>query len=477
MADTPTGTETLTDQAVRNHDAKGVFFEATYGGALSFCRRPYMTDAAHIGDADVVVFGVPFDSAVTNRPGARLGPRAIRQASTQLAELDSHAWGFNPFTRLAVVDAGDLTLNPHDPMTIADQISGGVAPFIDTGAFPLALGGDHFIAYPLIRALAERHGPLALLQFDAHADTWDSLGPLDHGTMFKRAINEGLINVDHSIQIGLRTHTDHDFGIEQIPAHECHEIGPKNLLDRILARIGNAKTYLSFDIDCLDPAFAPGTGTFAVVGGLASWQILPILRGLGPLNLKGMDVVEVSHDQGRNYGPCRRQLCLRNHCDEGGDPMTNPLWTPSAERIANANLTAFMAQVGQPDFASRMPGLSLQQGRFIGPYDFFDVLGDPGGPAFQFDGGDLRGTLFPEAHLSYAENMLTGDRHNGAGGLALLTAREDGQTQSYRWDELRQLTARYQALMIQAGVGVGDRVAAMIPIAPMPSPFYALPMV
>lgn len=291
MAETPNGTDELTDQAVLNRDAKAAFFEATYGGALSFCRRPYAPDLSLA--AEIAVFGVPFDSAVTNRPGARLGPRAIRAASTQLAELDSHAWGFNPFTRIGVIDAGDFALNPHDPMSIVEQIGAGVAPLHARDMFPIGLGGDHFIAYPLLKAAVEKHGPLALIQFDAHADTWDSLGPIDHGTMFKRAIDEGLIDVSRSIQIGLRTHTDSDFGIEQIPAHECHTLGPQGMLARILARVGDAKAYLSFDIDCLDPAFAPGTGT-PVVGGLASWQILPILRGFKPLNLVGMDLVEVS---------------------------------------------------------------------------------------------------------------------------------------------------------------------------------------
>ena len=290
MTETPAGAAILTDQAVYNRDPKGIFFEATYGGALSFCRRPYSREFSGV---DVAVIGVPFDSAVTNRPGTRLGPRAIRAASTQLAELKSYAFGCDPFARLGVVDAGDMGLNPHDPATMVAQIEAGIAPLVAAGVRPLALGGDHFIAYPLIKAQAARHGPLALLQFDAHADTWDSLGPLDHGTMFKRAVEEGLIDVDRSIQIGLRTHTDHDFGIEQIGAPECHEIGPKALIERIKARLGTAKTYLSFDIDCLDPAFAPGTGT-PVCGGLATWQALATLRGLSGIDFVAMDLVEVS---------------------------------------------------------------------------------------------------------------------------------------------------------------------------------------
>lgn len=296
MADTSTGTPILTDQAVLNANPRASFFEATYGGALSFCRRPYRRDLEGV---DVAVIGVPFDSAVTNRPGARLGPRAIRAASTQLAELKSYAFGFDIFERLAVVDYGDMDLNPHNPAGIEAQIGAGIAPLINADVKPLALGGDHFIAYALLRAQAQKHGPLALLQFDAHADTWDSLGPLDHGTMFKRAIAEGLIDTGRSLQIGLRTHTDEDFGIAQIGAPECHALGPGGLVQRIKERLGGANTYLSFDIDCLDPAFAPGTGT-PVCGGLATWQVLEIMRGLGGINFVAMDLVEVSppFDQG-----------------------------------------------------------------------------------------------------------------------------------------------------------------------------------
>lgn len=296
MADTPNGIHELTDQGFLNNDPRKSFFEATYGGALSCFRRPYTRD---LTQTDVAIIGVPFDSAVTNRPGARLGPRAIRAASTQLAELKSYAFGFDPFERLGVIDYGDMALNPHDPARIEAQIAAGIAPLVAADVLPLALGGDHFIAYPLLKAQAERHGPLALLQFDAHADTWDSLGPLDHGTMMKRAVQEGLIDPSKSIQIGLRTHTDDDFGMEQIGAPECHALGTDGITARILERIGDAKTYLSFDIDCLDPAFAPGTGT-PVCGGLASWQALAILRALHPLHFVAMDLVEVSppFDQG-----------------------------------------------------------------------------------------------------------------------------------------------------------------------------------
>ncbi len=159
--------------------------ELTYAGALSFLRRKYTRD---IAGADVVVSGIPFDCAVTNRPGARLGPRAIREASTQLQELKSFPHGIDPFENLAIADAGDCYLNPHYPLSVADTIEAHCKWIIAAGAKPLSLGGDHFVAYPLIKAVAAHHGPIALLQFDAHCDTWSMTGEgagreIDHGTM------------------------------------------------------------------------------------------------------------------------------------------------------------------------------------------------------------------------------------------------------------------------------------------------------
>ena len=157
----------------------------------------------------------------------------------------------------------------------------------------LTFGGDHFVSYPLIKAHAEFHGPIALLQFDAHCDTWPSMGEFDHGTMFLRAIQEGLIDTDSSIQVGLRTHNDLDVGIKQITSQQLHEMGTKAVLEEILSHLQGRTVYVSFDIDVLDPAFAPGTGT-PVSGGIASWQALTIIQGLTPLNMVGFDLVEVS---------------------------------------------------------------------------------------------------------------------------------------------------------------------------------------
>ena len=279
------------DFAFRSDSAKGRPLEMTYAGALSFMRRRYTRD---LTDVDVVVSGVPYDASVTNRPGCRFGPQAIRAASTQLAELDAFPYGFSVFEHLAIVDYGDCFMDPHHPETIPGTIERHADTILSGGAKMLTLGGDHFIAYPLIKAHAKVHGPVALLQFDAHCDTWPDDGrKLDHGTMFARAAAEGIIDVARSTQIGLRTYNDSDHGFEILTAPWVHRNGIDAALEIIRKRAGDAPLYISFDVDGLDPAFAPGTGT-PVIGGLASWQALELIRGLGELNLIGMDVVEVS---------------------------------------------------------------------------------------------------------------------------------------------------------------------------------------
>lgn len=279
------------DQAFRRQGLLGQAPEMTYGGALSFLRRTYSRD---LTGADVVVSGLPYDSAVTYRSGARLGPRAIRAASVQLAELKSFPFGFQPFEHLAVLDYGDCFLDPHHPDTIISTIEEHISQILAAGASPLTFGGDHFVTYPILRAIAKKHGPVALLHFDAHCDTWEDDGSrFDHGSMFLRAKREGLIDVAHSVQVGIRTYNDSDHGFRILTAPWVHREGIKRTVEEIYDRVGHQKLYLSFDIDCLDPAFAPGTGT-PVVGGLTSAQALGILRSLGQLNLVGMDVVEVA---------------------------------------------------------------------------------------------------------------------------------------------------------------------------------------
>ena len=284
-------TSEKSDQSFTATGANECWPEMTYGGALSFLRRRY---DRNISGYDVVVSGVPYDGAATYRSGCRLGPRAIRAASVQLAELKAFPFGFDLFKHLAVADYGDCFIDPHHPQTVATAIEEHACNILKHDAKMLTFGGDHFISLPLIRAHAKKYGPVALLQFDAHCDTWEDDGTrLDHGTMFARAVREGLVDVKKSTQVGLRTHNDTDLGFEILTAPWVHQNGIMAALDIACTRSGDAPVYLSFDIDGLDPAYAPGTGT-PVVGGLASWQALELVRGLGGLNLIGMDVVEVA---------------------------------------------------------------------------------------------------------------------------------------------------------------------------------------
>ncbi|MCP9758841.1 agmatinase [Aquitalea sp. S1-19] len=281
------------DGAIRRTGLFGSSIENTYAGVLSFMRRNYTRELA---GADVVVSGVPLDLAVTFRPGARLGPAAVRAASVQLAELKPFPWGFDPFEDLAVIDYGDCWFDAHNPLTIKDAIIEHARTILASGAKMLTFGGDHFITYPLLIAHAEKYGkPLSLIHFDAHCDTWadDSPDSLNHGTMFYKAVKDGLIDPKTSVQVGLRTWNDDFMGIPRIDAPTVHEIGAAETLRRIKDIVGDNPAYLTFDIDCLDPAFAPGTGT-PVPGGLTSAQALQIVRGLEDVNLVGMDVVEVS---------------------------------------------------------------------------------------------------------------------------------------------------------------------------------------
>ncbi|MCL4150639.1 UNVERIFIED_CONTAM: hypothetical protein GTU68_008258 [Idotea baltica] len=279
------------DNAFRSASPKGRAHEMTYGGALSFLRRKYTRD---LNGVDVAVSGVPYDASVTHRPGCRLGPQAVRAASVQLAELNAFPFGFDLYEHLGIVDYGDCFIDPHHPETVPGAIEAYATEILASGAKMLTFGGDHFIAYPLIKAHAAVHGPIALLQFDAHCDTWEDDGKrLDHGTMFARAVAEGIVDVTRSTQVGLRTYNDSDHGFEILTSPWIHRNGIDAAIDVVRERAGEAPLYISFDVDGLDPAFAPGTGT-PVPGGLASWQALELIRGLTGMNLIGMDVVEVS---------------------------------------------------------------------------------------------------------------------------------------------------------------------------------------
>ena len=286
--------KTYGDAAFRRDGIMGSIVENTYAGALSFMRRTYTRD---LDGVDVVVSGVPLDLATTFRPGARLGPAAIRAASVQLAELNLFPWGFDPFDDLAVIDYGDCWFDAHQPWTIRETIKQHALDIIqNSDAKMLTLGGDHYITYPLLQAHAEKYGqPLSLIHFDAHCDTWpdDAEDSLNHGTMFYKAINNGLIDPHTSVQVGIRTWNSDFMGMNMLFAPWVNEHGVEATAKRIYDIVGEQPVYLTFDIDCLDPAYAPGTGT-PVPGGLSSHTALSIVRALGGLNLVGMDVVEVA---------------------------------------------------------------------------------------------------------------------------------------------------------------------------------------
>ncbi len=284
--------KTQVDLAFTRTDLRGLAYENTFGGATSFLRRRYTKDLTGV---DLAITGVPFDQAVTNRTGTRLGPRAIREASALQPNDPPYGWGFDPLSEFAIVDYGDLAFDyarvSEFPKTLTAHIRGILA----AGAGTIVLGGDHYISYPILQAYAEKFGPLSLLHFDAHGDTWkdDDFDRIDHGTMFYKAVKKGLIDPATSVQVGIRTVNEDTLGIPIIDAPEVHEIGPKAVVERVRKVLGDRPVYVTFDIDCLDPAYAPGTGT-PVWGGLTSAQAAAILRGLAGINMMGGDIVEVS---------------------------------------------------------------------------------------------------------------------------------------------------------------------------------------
>ena len=280
------------DSAITRKNLKGYDRENTYAGVLSFMRRQY---TKNLEGVDVVVSGVPLDIATTFRSGARMGPAAVRAASVQMNEL-IHPWGFGPCDRLAVIDYGDCCLDSHNPHTIFSSIYEHAKTILASNAKMLTLGGDHYITYPLLKAHADKFGaPLSIIHFDAHCDTWadDEPNSLNHGSMFYKAIKDGLIDPATSVQIGIRTWNEDFMGVNILGADWVHEHGVAAVAQKVHEIVGKRNVYLTFDIDCLDPAFAPGTGT-PVAGGLSSAQALAILRKFVGLNIIGMDVVEVA---------------------------------------------------------------------------------------------------------------------------------------------------------------------------------------
>jgi agmatinase len=282
---------TSIDHAFTAKSRKFAASDPTHAGALSFMRRQYSKD---VRGADVVVWGIPFDAAVSNRPGARFGPQAIRRASAIFDNDPQYPFALDLFKDLSVIDYGDCLLDYGNHQKTPAAIEKEAAKILKSGAFLYSMGGDHYVTWPLLKAHAAVHGPMALVHFDAHQDTWFDDGKrIDHGSFVARAAREGIIDTKRSIQIGIRTAAPDDFGIKIIPGYEVEDIGAQAIADAIKTHVGDAKTYLTFDIDCLDPAFAPGTGT-PVAGGPSSAKILSVLRKLGFLNLVGSDIVEVA---------------------------------------------------------------------------------------------------------------------------------------------------------------------------------------
>jgi agmatinase len=270
-----------------------------FAGPPTFALLPRRDEVGH---CDVVIAGVPFDSGVSYRPGARFGPAAVRQGSRLLRPWHT-ALEVAPLTAQQVADAGDIACNPFDIAEAVGQIEAGAELLLAGADHLLAIGGDHTIALPLLRVARRKFGPVALVHFDAHLDTWDTYfgAPITHGTPFRRAAEEGLFLDDRSMHVGIRGPVyarqdltdDAELGFRIVPAMDLERDGVDGVVERIRERTGDAPLYISIDIDVLDPAHAPGTGT-PEAGGLTSRELLGILRGLAGQRLVGADVVEVS---------------------------------------------------------------------------------------------------------------------------------------------------------------------------------------
>lgn len=269
-----------------------------YSGIYSFMALPVSRDLSR---ADVAIVGVPFDTGVNHRPGARFGPRGIRQGTAQIRQHGGPGELWGPFRHLRVVDYGDLNIPPQYIEYAVDRIQEGLEPIFDAGVVPICLGGDHTISLPILRACAKRHGPVALVHFDAHPDFWapPEGRPYHHGTVFRIASEEGLISLPHSVQIGIRgtisnmvVQEARDAGLNLLTADEFYALGVAGTLQRIAAVVAGP-IYVSLDIDSVDPAFAPGTGT-PEVAGLSSREIVALVRGLRDLPIVAFDIVEVS---------------------------------------------------------------------------------------------------------------------------------------------------------------------------------------
>jgi agmatinase len=273
-----------------------------YAGEGTFARLPRLDQVELGGQADVAIVGIPFDSGVSYRPGARFGPSHIRESSRLLRPYNP-ALQVPVFANQQVADAGDIAVNPFDINEAITAVERGARALLERAPFVLTLGGDHTIALPLLRAVSAVHGPVAVVHFDAHLDTWDTYfgAAYTHGTPFRRAAEENLLDQTGCLHAGIRgplyssadLTEDADLGFQVVSAPEMESLGVSGLIDRIAARVGDRPVYVSVDIDVLDPAHAPGTGT-PEAGGLTSRELLATLRSFSQLHLVGADIVEVA---------------------------------------------------------------------------------------------------------------------------------------------------------------------------------------
>ena len=273
-----------------------------YAGEGTFARLPRLDQVELGGQADVAIVGIPFDSGVSYRPGARFGPSHIRESSRLLRPYNP-ALQVPVFANQQVADAGDIAVNPFSIDEAITAVERGARALLERAPFVLTLGGDHTIALPLLRAVSAVHGPVAVVHFDAHLDTWDTYfgAAYTHGTPFRRAAEENLLDQTGCLHAGIRgplyssadLTEDADLGFQVVSAPEMESLHVSGLIDRIAARVGDRPVYVSVDIDVLDPAHAPGTGT-PEAGGLTSRELLATLRSFSQLNLVGADIVEVA---------------------------------------------------------------------------------------------------------------------------------------------------------------------------------------
>jgi agmatinase len=300
-----------------------------YAGIATFARLPRIEDVDH---ADIAVVGVPFDSGVSYRPGARFGPAHVREASRLLRPYNP-AQDVSPFAAQQVVDAGDIPVNPFDIDEAVGAIERAATALTEGGTRLVTIGGDHTIALPLLRSVAKRHGPVAVVHFDAHLDTWDTYfgAPVTHGTPFRRASEEGLIDRTASLHVGIRgplydredLRDDERLGFAIVSSVDIETEGVATAIDRMRRRIGDAPVYLSIDIDVLDPAHAPGTGT-PEAGGLTSRELLRMVRALATLRIVGADVVEVApaYDHAQITGIAASHVAYEIVSAMAGRPLT-----------------------------------------------------------------------------------------------------------------------------------------------------------